>query len=82
MTSIKWKKNGRQNIYLTQITTYECKIHKFWALEWKQSSLPCGNMIMVQTDGQFDATRPMDNFTEIQRSSKVQKTTVSHNSNA
>ncbi len=42
------------------------KYIKFCALEWKHSSLPCENiMIIVQTDGQFDAACPVDNFTEI-----------------
>ncbi len=41
------------------------KYIKFWAVEWKQSNLPCGNMIMVQTHGQFDAVRRTENFTEI-----------------
>ncbi len=35
MTSIEWKKNWRQNIYLTQITTYECKIHKILSIRMK-----------------------------------------------
>ncbi len=41
------------------------KYIQFWPLEWKQSSLLRGNMIITQSHGQFDATRPMDNFTEI-----------------
>ncbi len=31
----------------------------------KAECLRCGNMIMVQTHGQFDAARPIENFTEI-----------------
>ncbi len=41
------------------------KYIKFWALEWNQSSLPRGNVIMVQTYGQFNIAGPIDNFTKI-----------------
>ncbi len=31
----------------------------------KAEQFACGNMIMVQSNGQFDAARPTENFTEI-----------------
>ncbi len=53
MASIEWKKNCRQNIYLTQITTYECKIHEILSIRMKAKQFIKWKYDMVQTHGQF-----------------------------